>query len=405
MDRSSTSLGQRLYMLFSNYGDYTAFSNNVISSVNSSYDSLESLHDTVHNMAGGGGVGLLGGHMAYIPYSAFDPIFFLHHTMVDRIFAIWQELYPNSWITPRAALLPSYTTSSGQIQDSRTALTPFFASTNGTFWTSDMVRDHRIFGYTYPELNSSAGTKPKPKRQDNVAEIRKAINRLYGSSSPAYLFIKAAMAKRANNGDLNNRQSLALTPDHDNATDTQERENHSRSAIKSLSGVVFVENRYHEWIANINVNKQALNGPFSIHLFLGEVPPAGPQSWSTAPSHIGSMGVFASGDGSTGVTIPMKTHQKHAVDISGTIPLTKTLVDKVVRGELKSLNPADVEEHLRMNLKKRVLRLTDGKVFEAPECDRVPGLRVHIIGTVVRAPATDEELPSWGEEDSRFDMY
>jgi hypothetical protein len=28
----------------------------------------------------------------------FDPIFFLHHCNVDRLYAFWEYLYPNYWI-------------------------------------------------------------------------------------------------------------------------------------------------------------------------------------------------------------------------------------------------------------------------------------------------------------------
>lgn len=51
------------------------------------------IHDAVHVAVGGDG-----GHMSYPDVSAFDPIFFLHHCNVDRLFAIWQALHPNSWI-------------------------------------------------------------------------------------------------------------------------------------------------------------------------------------------------------------------------------------------------------------------------------------------------------------------
>jgi len=60
------------------------------------------------------------GHMTYLDYSAFDPIFFLHHTMVDRVFALWQGLYPNSYVAPNAAGAQSYTIAQGTIVDGNT---------------------------------------------------------------------------------------------------------------------------------------------------------------------------------------------------------------------------------------------------------------------------------------------
>ena len=39
-------------------------------------DSLESIHDAIHNAVGSNG------HMAYVPWAAFDPVFWLHHWYV-----------------------------------------------------------------------------------------------------------------------------------------------------------------------------------------------------------------------------------------------------------------------------------------------------------------------------------
>lgn len=43
---------------------------------------LKSWHGLVHNR--------IRGTMGNLLYSPFDPLFFLHHTMVDKIFATWQ---------------------------------------------------------------------------------------------------------------------------------------------------------------------------------------------------------------------------------------------------------------------------------------------------------------------------
>lgn len=51
--------------------DFTTFS-----------EELDSIHGTVHMW--------VGGHMGRIPYSAYDPIFWHHHTMIDRLWRMWQ---------------------------------------------------------------------------------------------------------------------------------------------------------------------------------------------------------------------------------------------------------------------------------------------------------------------------
>jgi len=103
LDNSASSFRSRLYNLFRNDHNYSSFSNQAwISNANlKGFDSIESLHDQVHGLVG------QGGHMSYIDYSAFDPIFWLHHTMLDRCFAMWQILNPDSkhclYISPRVS--------------------------------------------------------------------------------------------------------------------------------------------------------------------------------------------------------------------------------------------------------------------------------------------------------------
>lgn len=367
LDANVQSLSERLYILFSNYPDYMAFSHNNGRPITNrtSYESLESLHDSVHTLAGGGGLGapnVQGGHMSYIPYSAFDPIFFLHHAMVDRVFAIWQTLYPESWVTPVPAQMSSYTTSKGDIQDSNTPLTPFLASSNGTFWTSDMVRNHTRFGYTYPELVTGL-------RNTNVrTQATRSINRLYGQSSPANRFQEE-------------RKARGLSGPVPGTTYNKQR----------LKGLVFNGNQYREWIANVRVKKQAVREPFAVHLFLGTVP-RDPQMWSLSREHIGSVGVFSADDANA---MPMGELQ-----ISGTVPLTTRLIKKVESGELLSLEPKYVENYLRKYLKKAVIGAS-GRVYNPAG---IPTLGVEVFSTLVRAPATEDELPTWGSPETRFEI-
>jgi tyrosinase len=56
---------------------------------------LEQLHGRVHEW--------VGGHMEMIPFAAFDPVFWAHHTMCDRIWRLWQLRHPGSG--PPASIL------------------------------------------------------------------------------------------------------------------------------------------------------------------------------------------------------------------------------------------------------------------------------------------------------------
>lgn len=110
------------------------------------YASLEGLHDSIHRAVGG-----LGGHMRFNTMAGFDPIFFFHHSNVDRIFALWQHMYPEQWIEASTAIQGTFTVPAGSTIDENTALTPFY-SPSGSYYVSTDLRDVTQLGYTYPEL-------------------------------------------------------------------------------------------------------------------------------------------------------------------------------------------------------------------------------------------------------------
>jgi tyrosinase len=56
---------------------------------------LESIHDGVHVWAGG--------TMGSIPTAAYDPLFYAHHCMIDRLWYLWQLRHPGAGI-PHALL-------------------------------------------------------------------------------------------------------------------------------------------------------------------------------------------------------------------------------------------------------------------------------------------------------------
>jgi len=56
---------------------------------------LEDIHDGIHVW--------VGGTMGEIPLAAYDPLFFAHHSMVDRLWRLWQLRHPGA--NPPAGLL------------------------------------------------------------------------------------------------------------------------------------------------------------------------------------------------------------------------------------------------------------------------------------------------------------
>ncbi|KAG9607898.1 Di-copper centre-containing protein, partial [Aureobasidium melanogenum] len=124
---SQSNYRDRLYNLYTNYNNFSQFGDSAwISSSSTNADSLESIHDAIHSSVGNNG------HMTYLDYAAFDPVFWLHHVMVDRSFALWQTLHTDTYVEPLAAVGSTFTYPAGTVNDENSALTPFFKDTAGT---------------------------------------------------------------------------------------------------------------------------------------------------------------------------------------------------------------------------------------------------------------------------------
>jgi tyrosinase len=88
---------------------------------------LEQVHNSVHVW--------VGGTMGEIPWAAYDPIFYAHHTMIDRIWHMWQLRHPNPQL------------SSSWLQQ---ALPPFPMTVAQTL-------DIKTLGYRYASSTTHAG--------------------------------------------------------------------------------------------------------------------------------------------------------------------------------------------------------------------------------------------------------
>lgn len=62
------------YQILTSETNYTVMATDALQDRGGSYNSLEAIHSNIHIATGG-----VHGHMYYIPFSAFDPVFWLHH--------------------------------------------------------------------------------------------------------------------------------------------------------------------------------------------------------------------------------------------------------------------------------------------------------------------------------------
>nr|AIL00900.1 hemocyanin subunit 1 [Euprymna scolopes] len=106
---------------------------------------LEVIHNTIHY--------LLGGHQKYamssLMYSSFDPIFYIHHSMVDRLWAIWQELQHFRKLPDNKAFCA--------LDQMAFAMKPFFWESNPNPHTRSVavpakLFDYKSLGYIYDDL-------------------------------------------------------------------------------------------------------------------------------------------------------------------------------------------------------------------------------------------------------------
>lgn len=306
------SLQDQVYSLFSTCKDFLHFSNDDAgSSSTQCSNSLEGIHNTVHTLCGGGGSSSVsGGHMTYLPEAAFDPIFFLHHCNVDRIFAMWQRLNPNSYGASQVAPHNTWTIAEGSTQNAGSPLTPFL-KTSAAYWTTNEVKDWTVFKYTYPEFADSDGS---------AASITKYVNGLYGPNANK---VAGSSKREAAPAPANPIAGLADAL--------------STNPLRASNGSTF------QYVANIQTPRYALNGSYQIFLFNGDPASEDPATWVFDPKLIGPMGVMA-GDG-------MKNTNLIA---SGSIPLTRALQDVAGNGLLAGLTEALVVPFLAANLRWRI---------------------------------------------------
>ncbi|KAL9043739.1 MAG: hypothetical protein Q9214_003084 [Letrouitia sp. 1 TL-2023] len=200
--------------------------------------SLESWHDDIHNLIGSGRNAK--GNMGMIEIAGFDPMFWLHHNNVDRLFALYQALHPDQYVPERPA------SGGGDESWLDTPLKPFYKSAGNEdkdFWNSADARDWAQCGYAVPGTDRNAdknalkkvvedyirdnylwisypGASPPstltfPKSMDSV----EALIGLEVAPPPAQIGIKAASTQ---NGDPSLVQrSVAVKPDTETASDKE----------------------------------------------------------------------------------------------------------------------------------------------------------------------------------------
>lgn len=220
----------------------------------------------------------------------------LHHANVDRIFALWQAIYPGTFI-PAEGLEDNFgtlTIAPGTTEYSSTGLTPFTSSTTGSMYTSDTARALKNWGYTYPEIYDWNQTAAQL-----TATVIAKVNALYNPS-----------------GVLSRRNR------------------HPRDMSNTTQ---------YEWFVNIQVTKSDLQNSSVIFIFLGEAP-ADASTWKGASNLAGSLFVSVPPNYSIG------NNNRYTY---GEVPLKEPLA----KVSLSDYSKATVAAYLKENLEWRIQKV------------------------------------------------
>ncbi|ESZ89927.1 hypothetical protein SBOR_9689 [Sclerotinia borealis F-4128] len=169
-ENANDNLGSEglMNMIFSVFSKSTVY-NNMATQV-SPGPSLENPHGAVHDAVGGSH-----GHMSQLSYAGFDPVFWLHHANVDRLFAMWQAVHPDAWMLPESDQIGTFTIAPGATDTSTSPLTPFYQADGETPWTSDAARYTSTFGYSYASVPDALITNAT----ELSANVTATVNALY----------------------------------------------------------------------------------------------------------------------------------------------------------------------------------------------------------------------------------
>ncbi|EUC44489.1 hypothetical protein COCMIDRAFT_98124 [Bipolaris oryzae ATCC 44560] len=321
--KQQDSIRDTVYKLLTTYQPYNQVSNRANGG---SIGNFESVHDGVHNVFGLG-------HMGITEVSAFDPIFWFHHCNVDRLLALFQARYPDTYVEDSKQDRGTFAIARGSVIGAASPLPPFHMNALGDMWTSTTSRDWTAFGYTYPELVGNPSNKT----------LTSTINQLYKPQTPA---LPISNSTQPGNTTL-------PAPVGKNAT---------------LPAT--------EWSCEVNMPAN-IHISYAVRAFLGE-PSSNPADWPTDDNYIGQLASMSS---------PLSNS---ALTVTGNIGLSQALMRKHESGQLKDLKKETVEAYLKENFSWRIQALD---LTEIPRNKPPPGLNVTIRNVAISIPKSDTQVP------------
>ncbi|KXH68335.1 hypothetical protein CSAL01_06245 [Colletotrichum salicis] len=326
-------VSERILFRLQSYTDFGAVSNNGRFGSDTNefgiWGSIEDVHNAVHNYIGGG-------YMGDPAYSSFDPIFWLHHINIDRLFAIWQACNPGRYVTSQDSTEDTIVRAEGSKETADSPLTPFAQSLAADgqqkFWTSAGVVDTKTFDYICPETQSVFNSRKLIINEVGRLYLKRASFANILRSQPGDVETLRELQERAK---AHLKSAVTAAPEFPVGRD-----------IQKLAG----GGKYLEWLVNIRAEKVELNGNYIVNVFLGD-PDDGtlPLLYVKDHAHVGSFATFEQHEQSSCENC--KKGHEEKLKVAGQIPLTIALVERYLAGQVDSLKPEHVKEYLKANIR------------------------------------------------------
>ncbi|OJT09435.1 Tyrosinase [Trametes pubescens] len=361
LQANQADLTSKVYNLLTRTHTWPSFSCNAPGDEDSTSNSLEAIHDAIHDCVGGPG------HMGDPAYAGFDPIFMLHHAQVDRLLSLWAALHPDVGVSEATASGGTFTIPSNSTIDENTELTPF-RSRQSTFWTSRGAGGPfpTHLGYSYPEFNG-LDSKDEDEVAQHVAEV---INNLYTPQRlQHYLLPRTTKQHRSvtwvDEVSRSLQQTLRISRLPSDSWSIFEAPAEDDELTAGYL-VLFPDpprirdppsHTLWEWSVRIRVKKFEVGRSFAVLVFLGEVP-EDPQEWYASATYVGAHHAFVN---SAPARCANCRRQGDSVT-EGFVHLNDAIVKHAAP---HSLEPEAMKPYLRRDLSWRVRRI-DGQAI-SPE--------------------------------------
>lgn len=226
------------------------------------------------------------------------------------------------------------------------------------------MRRTELFGYAYPETLGLSYPLSKGARD----ALTKTVKETYPSAAEAIakskredptagagLLPQAAILKQIHT------QHLKATTDELQKLASKLPE--EDKLIEQFSGPTqpylhkfAPDNTFLEWIVNIKAQRHALDGQYSVHVFLDAVEDTNVALWPLSPHHVGTFAPLGQASG-TGCT-KCQVDQADNREVTGQIPLTLALMERYLAGLVDDLSVEKVAPYLTKNLHWRVVKVS-----------------------------------------------